>query len=200
MVFFTVHFHKFRLKVLTYTGEYSSKVSSVSGDNTPCRYLVTKIKLLDIFIDLCYHISMLIRKGYKFRLKLREGEDAKLRQFAGCCRFVWNKGLEYQDNLFRDKNCSLLSKTRLLNLLSDMKREFPFLDDVHSQILQQTLIDLNLAYQNFFRKLKKIQNEDFSEGEKSGYPQFKRKFQQDSFRFPQGFKITNRQIYLPKLG
>ncbi|WP_410269518.1 helix-turn-helix domain-containing protein, partial [Desulfosalsimonas sp.] len=45
---------------------------------------------------------MLIRKGYKFRLKLRDVEKQKFAQFAGCCRFAWNKALAVQDERFRD--------------------------------------------------------------------------------------------------
>ncbi|MFP4168693.1 MAG: RNA-guided endonuclease InsQ/TnpB family protein [Desulfonatronovibrionaceae bacterium] len=136
--------------------------------------------------------TMIIRKGYKFRLKLQDGDKQQFSQFAGCCRFVWNKALAMQDGLFLDENEKLLPKTKLLNLLAEWKQEHPFLKDSHSQILQQTLIDLDRAYQNFFRRLKN--------GEAPGYPRYKKKFVHDSFRFPQGFRIENRHVYLPKLG
>jgi putative transposase len=135
---------------------------------------------------------MLIRKGYKFRLKTTADQEQILSQFAGCCRFVWNKALALQDELFQAESEKMLSKTKLLNLLPEWKQEHPFLKESHSQILQQTLIDLDRAYQNFFRRLKN--------GEDSGYPRFKKKFMHDSFRFPQGFKVKGRHIYLPKLG
>lgn len=66
---------------------------------------------------------MLVRKGYKFRLKLRDVEKQKFAQFAGCCRFAWNKALAVQDERFRDENAKLLSKTKLLNLLPDWKHK-----------------------------------------------------------------------------
>ncbi|WP_028575467.1 RNA-guided endonuclease InsQ/TnpB family protein, partial [Desulfonatronovibrio hydrogenovorans] len=135
---------------------------------------------------------MLIRRGYRFRLKLRDGDEQKFVQFAGCCRFVWNKALTYQDGLFKAEGEKILSKTKLLNLLPEWKNEHPFLREAHSQILQQSLIDLDRAYQNFFRRLK--------QGEDPGYPRYKKKFVHDSFRFPQGFKVEGRHIYLPKLG
>jgi putative transposase len=144
--------------------------------------------------------TMVIRKGYKFRLKLRDGEEQSLKQFAGCCRFVWNKALAVQDELFLDEDKKLLPKTKLLNLLPDWKQEHPFLKGAHSQILQQALIDLGRAYQGVFRRLGKIRAGDFSEGEDPGYPRYKKKFVHDSFRFPQGFRIDSRHVYLPKLG
>ncbi|MFG6374528.1 MAG: helix-turn-helix domain-containing protein [Desulfovibrio sp.] len=36
---------------------------------------------------------MEIRQGFKFRLKPNYLQIVKMRQFAGCCRFVWNKAL-----------------------------------------------------------------------------------------------------------
>ena len=136
--------------------------------------------------------TMLIRKGYKFRLKTCNDEEHKLSQFAGCCRFVWNKALALQDSLFQAEDEKILTKTKLLNLLPEWKSEHLFLKETHSQILQQSLIDLDRAYQNFFRRLK--------QGEDPGYPRYKKKFVHDSFRFPQGFKFENRHVYLPKLG
>lgn len=135
---------------------------------------------------------MLIRKGYKFRLKLKAGEDVKMRQFAGCCRFVWNKALALQDRLLKEENEKLLSRTELLNLLPAWKQEHPFLADVHSQILQQTLIDLDRAFEAFFRRIRNSEN--------PGHPRFKKKWVHDAFRYPQGFKIEGRKIFLPKLG
>ena len=143
---------------------------------------------------------MIIRKGYKFRLKLREGEEQKFAQFAGSCRFVWNKALAMQDGLLRNENGKMLPKTKLLNLLPEWKAEHAFLRQPHSQILQQSLIDLDRAYQGFFGKLKKIRAGNYSEGDDPGYPRYKKKFVHDSFRFPQGFRFENRHIYLPKLG
>jgi len=136
--------------------------------------------------------TMIIRKGYKFRLKLRHGDKQQFTQFAGCCRFVWNKALAVQDGLFQNENEKILPKTKLMNLLPEWKQEHNFLKEAHSQILQQSLIDLDRAYQGFFRRLKN--------GEDPGYPRFKKKFVHDSFRFPQGFRLENRHVYLPKLG
>ena len=67
---------------------------------------------------------------------------------------------------------------------------FPFLADVHSQILQQRLKDLDQAVKRF------------RESETVGFPKFKRRGRDDSFRYPQGFKLDegNSCIYLPKIG
>ncbi|WP_300904985.1 RNA-guided endonuclease InsQ/TnpB family protein, partial [Turicimonas muris] len=69
------------------------------------------------------------------------------------------------------------------------KKKHSFLKECHSQVLQQALKDLEKGYKNFFAKRAK-------------FPRFKKKFQRDSFRFPQGFKIDEdkQRIYLPKIG
>ncbi|MGC1953596.1 MAG: helix-turn-helix domain-containing protein [Gammaproteobacteria bacterium] len=36
---------------------------------------------------------MLIRKGYKYRLQPKPATKQKLAQYAGSCRFAWNKVL-----------------------------------------------------------------------------------------------------------
>ena len=55
-------------------------------------------------------------------------------------------------------------------------------------MLQQKVRDLDIAFKNFF------------EG-RSAFPEQKKKGKSvDSFRFPQGFKIDNRRIFLPKIG
>jgi hypothetical protein len=42
------------------------------------------------------YIGMIIGKGYKFRLNTSPVEEALMRQFAGCSRFIWNKALALQ--------------------------------------------------------------------------------------------------------
>ena len=65
----------------------------------------------------------------------------------------------------------------------------PWLKDCHSQVLQQSLKDLEASFKNFFTK-------------RSDFPKFKRKGEKESFRFPQGCKLEqhNNRIYLPKIG
>jgi IS605 OrfB family transposase len=131
---------------------------------------------------------MLIRKGFRFRLKANRFQDAKLLKFAGCNRFVWNMALSIQkERLANDLSC--LSYARLCNMLVDMKSEFPFLKEVHSQTLQQTLKNLGRAIKDAFDK-----------SSPKKFPKFKKRGVDDGFRFPQGFKLNDNVIYLPKIG
>jgi putative transposase len=136
---------------------------------------------------------MLIRKAYKFRLKANRDTERKLSQFAGCTRYVWNKVLALQ-NEHRKSEEKLLSKSAMIKLLPEWKKEpdTSFLGDVHSQILQQKIIDLDKAIQDSFRK--------GTDSARKQWPRFKKKGQHDSFRYPQGFKIHGNAVYLPKIG
>jgi len=72
--------------------------------------------------------------------------------------------------------------------LPAMKQFFPFLGLLPSQTLQQSLMDLDRAFVNFF------------EG-RAKYPIFKRRGRGDpGLRWPQGVDINGRCLWLPKLG
>ena len=133
---------------------------------------------------------MEIRQGFKFRLKPKVQQIAKMRQFAGCCRLVWNRALALEKETYEETG-KRLGYNKLAGLLVEWKKEdvTAFLKDAHSQILQQTLRNLDKAYLNFFEKRAKL-------------PKFKKKGLNDSFSYPQGFKIdgNNSLIYLPKIG
>ena len=92
---------------------------------------------------------MIIRKGYRFRLNTSPADEALMRQFAGCSRFLWNKALALQKGRLDDKQ-SCLSYNKLANMLPAWKKEHPFLADAPSQALQQTLKALDKAIKEAF--------------------------------------------------
>src|ERR1035438_10366621 len=120
-------------------------VSKCCFSKTCFRYLVTKTKWtwrlktqcrpvlisLVLVIDQVYNMSMMIRKAFKYRLKTKPEDELLLRQFAGSCRFVWNKALALQkERLDQGERC--LSYNKLAVLLPGWKMDFPFLKEVHS--------------------------------------------------------------------
>lgn len=129
---------------------------------------------------------MLIRRSYYFQLKPNASQRTQLSQFAGCCRMVWNKGLELQ-KLRLDQQQRPISYAETCTELLGWKQEFPFLQEVHSQPLQQAVKNLDRAMKDGLSKEK-------------GMPKYKKKGQRDSFRYPQGTKLDDDKIYLPKIG
>jgi len=131
---------------------------------------------------------MQIRKGYKYRLKTNRVTGAQFVCFAGACRFVWNKMLAMNEGRYL-AGVPRLSYHDAAGLLTLWKQseEYGWLNSVHSQVLQQCLIDLERAYTNLFAG-------------RAAPPQYRKKFLADSFRYPQGFKLDGRKVYLPKIG
>ena len=131
---------------------------------------------------------MLRLQAFQFE-GMPNGEQLRnLRQFAGSCRFVYNKALALNRERYEKKE-QRLGYAKLCALLPHWKLEHPFLSDVPAQALQQALKNLERAYANFFQK-------------RAGFPKFKKKGQPQSFRIPQGFEVDNQngRIKLPKLG
>ena len=80
--------------------------------------------------------------------------------------------------------------------LTMLKRELPWLKEADSTSLQATLQDLDTAFQNFFRRVKR--------GDKPGYPRFKSKHDhRQSYKSKcvgANIKVLDKAVQLPKLG
>ena len=131
---------------------------------------------------------MLRRQAFLFELMTNGQETRHLRQFAGSCRFVYNKALAINTQRYERKE-KRLGYAELCALLPSWKKEHPFLSEVPAQALQQALKNLERAYTNFFEK-------------RADRPKFKKKGQRESFRIPQGFRLDNPngRVEVPKMG
>ncbi|WKS97551.1 RNA-guided endonuclease InsQ/TnpB family protein [Gallibacterium anatis] len=132
---------------------------------------------------------MQLRKAFKFEIMPNGSQIRRIKQFCGCSRFVFNRALAWQNEQYEQDNSFKFSYTKIANLLPQWKKELPWLKECHSQVLQQSLKDLENAFKNFFQK-------------RSDFPKFKKKGLKERFRFPQGCKLEqqNNRLYLPKIG
>ncbi len=124
---------------------------------------------------------MLIQKAFQYELRPDGATRRAFSRFAGAKRFVWNKAL---------KQPKWLGRFKMNPILKSWKQETPWLYEIHSQVLQSAIVDLDKAFKNFFEK-------------RAERPTEKKKGKcADSFRYPQGFKIEegNNRLYLPKIG
>jgi len=134
-------------------------------------------------------------KAFKFRFYPDSEQVSLLNHFFGSARFVFNQTLNYSINHYKSKETQLtddygdlivlkndnfksLSSTDRINYIKELKLNNPWLHEVSSIVLQQSIINLNNAYNNFFKKCK---NKSNYKG-KLGYPQFKKKHHRQSFR------------------
>ena len=131
-------------------------------------------------------------QAFKFELMPNGEQQRHMRRFAGACRFVFNKALAVQ-KANHEVGEKFIGYGGMAKHLTEWRNgtETPWLKDAPVHPLQQSLKDLERAYQNFFAK-------------RARFPRFKRKAQRDSFRYPDAkqFKLdaSNGRIFLPKLG
>ena len=131
---------------------------------------------------------MLIQRSYQYELIPNGEQVRKLKQFCGCCRFVFNKGLE-EVKKYYETTGHFLNYIQLAAFLPKWKQDCDWLKDCNAQVLQQSMKNLSRALMNF------------SAG-RANFPRFKAKGRKDSCRFPQSVKSdqNNNRIYLPKIG
>lgn len=144
-----------------------------------------------------WKVVKLINKAYLCPLYPNKDQRDQIEKTFGACRWVWNLALETKKAAWEYEKKSL-SCTDLCKQLTVWKKTVaPWLYEVSNAALQQSLRDLDKAYQNFFRRVKR--------GEKPGYPKRKsRRASRQSYRVPCGVKgievLDERHIKLPKLG
>lgn len=127
----------------------------------------------------------------KVRLYPNREQEELIQKTFGCCRYVYNHFLALRKETYETSG-QTLNFFACSNKLTELKKDLPWLSEVDSQALQQTLRNLDRAYQNFFRRVK--------QGGVPGYPQFKRKSDnRKSYRTTKA-TIQNGGIKLPKLG
>ncbi|MDD8164964.1 transposase [Escherichia coli] len=129
-------------------------------------------------------------QAFKFQLRPGGQQECEMRRFAGACRFVFNRALARQNENHEVGN-KYIPYGKMASWLVEWKNatETQWLKDSPSQPLQQSLKDLERAYKNFFQN-------------RAAFPRFKKRGQNDAFRYPQGVKLDqeNSRIFLPKLG
>ncbi len=127
-------------------------------------------------------------KAFKFRLYPKTTQAIDIKKACGSRRFIYNWGLNLKTTEYQKGN--KLSAIDLANKLPELKLELPWLKDINSQSLQNTLRDLDIAFTRFFKKQAK-------------FPTFKKKHKsKESFHVPQHFKINQYEkfILIPKVG
>ena len=133
-------------------------------------------------------------KTFRYRIYPSKAQETQLNLQLELCRWVYNKTLETRKNAFEVEG-KLLGYYDTAPLLPVWKLEKPELKKVHSQVLQNVQIRVDLAYKSFFRRVKA--------GEEPGYPRFKGRGWYDSMTFPQygnGCKLDGSQLNLSKIG
>ncbi|MBI3961295.1 MAG: IS200/IS605 family element transposase accessory protein TnpB [Deinococcus sp.] len=135
-----------------------------------------------------------MRKAYQYRVSPTKSQQRLLDQVLEECRWLYNETLALRKRAWEEQQATLrLYETQAL--LPGWKAARPTLKIVHSQVLQNVQVRVDLALQAFLRRVKA--------GEQPGYPRFKGRGRYDSLTYPQygnGFKVAGGQLDVSKIG
>ena len=133
-------------------------------------------------------------KTFKYRIFPTTAQETLLDRMLEECRWLYNKILETRKNSYEQQGVSL-GNYDTMTMIPGWKKERPSLKLVHSMVLQNVNVRVELAFQAFFRRVKA--------GEEPGYPRFKSYGRYDSMCYPQygnGVKLVDNVLNLSKIG
>jgi putative transposase len=149
-------------------------------------------------------------KSYKYRLYPTDKQAMMLQWTLDRCREIYNAALaERRDayeihvkrhpSYFDEDTRKSLTKEQVISYntqavqlpqIKEIREEY---QELHSQVLQDTLRRVDKGMKAFFRRVKA--------GQTPGYPRFQGKGRYDSFCYPQvGFSLENGKLILSKIG
>ena len=130
-------------------------------------------------------------KAYKYKLKTTVKQRKMLLNHFGCCRYIYNWGLERKINQYKTDKKSL-SYVALAKELTQLKQQenTKWLQNVSNECLQQSLRHLEDAFKRFFK-------------EKKGFPNFKKRGRcKEACKFVRSLQIdfSLHRVKLPIIG
>lgn len=96
-------------------------------------------------------------RAIKYRIYPNKGQEVLITKTFGCCRKVWNLMLSERQSTYKNEGKTVKPTP------AKYKTDFPYLREVDSLALANVQLDLEEAYQQFFRV------------KGTGYPKFKSK-------------------------
>ena len=132
----------------------------------------------------------LIKRTYRFRLYPTDHQKDLIEKTLGCSRQVYNEFLSICKKEYERDHNYIINKYELIKLLPEYKNKYPYLKEVDSIALQQSVIHLFEAFRNFFRH-----NSDF--------PVFKKKkndYGYITMNINNSIRIMGNEIQIPKIG
>ena len=132
----------------------------------------------------------LIKRTYRFRLYPNEHQKDLIEKTLGCSRWVYNEFLSICKKEYEKDHNYKINKYELIKLLPEYKKKYPYLKEVDSIALQQSVIHLFEAYRNFFQHI-------------SEFPVFKKKkndYGYITMNINNSIRIIGNEIQIPKIG
>ena len=131
-----------------------------------------------------------VKRTYRFRIYPNPSQKELIEKTLGCSRQVYNDFLSMCIESYEVDHNRIVNKYDLIKLLPEYKNTFPYLKEVDSVALQQTVIHLYDAYMNFFRH-------------NAAFPKFKKKkndYGYTTMNINNSIRFIEDDIQIPKLG
>ncbi len=131
-------------------------------------------------------------KVLRYRLYPTKAQKTEMVKTLELCRWTYNETLALRKNAWESeqKNIGYYDSKKMIPI---WKKDKPELKNVHSQVLQEVVKRVDLAFHSFFRRVK--------DGETLGYPRFKGYGRYDSVTYTQsGFELNDSRLLLSKIG
>jgi len=127
-------------------------------------------------------------KAVKVRLYPNKEQQQIISSQIGGVRYVYNRALALRKFAYSKFGIKISKFTLIKHITKLKKREkTSWLKEIDSQAIQQSITNMDKAYQHFFKG--------------GGYPKFKsRHHSRQSYHYPQRVKIEKNRVYLPKVG
>lgn len=131
-----------------------------------------------------------MNKTFEYRIYPNAEQEVFLQKTFGCCRYVYNKVLAMRQEEYAQTGKSKHINFYMTQIPVWKQTDAPWLSEVDSAALQQSLRNLDKAYRNFFRSPSKV-----------GFPKFKSKHVgRKSYHTNKVKIIDSKHVKLPKLG
>ena len=124
-------------------------------------------------------------KAFKYKISPTNEQAELINKHIGSARFVFNLALECKQMAYAGSKVNL-SCFDLVKQLPELKKECEWLKEVNSQSLQQSIVNLDVAFTKFFKG-------------QADFPNFKKKSTaKQSFNIPQNVILKNDKLIIPK--
>jgi putative transposase len=114
-----------------------------------------------------------MHKAFKYRLYPTAAQETAMKAILEECRWLYNHFLDERKTVYEQTGHSPSLYEQNLSL-PGLKQQRPGLAKVHSQVLQNVAVRVDLAMGAFFRRVRAGEKEP-------GYPRFRGKGRYDSF-------------------
>ncbi|WP_424098868.1 RNA-guided endonuclease InsQ/TnpB family protein [Moorena producens] len=150
-----------------------------------------------------------MRLAYQYRLKPTKYQQTKIEHWLSMLCAQYNYLLAARFRWYEENRCSINACPLVCHLpelrdnpdyysqkktLPDLKKTHPWYKDIHSQVLQDVVKRVKLAFDRFIK--------GDSNGKRSGRPRFKKQYRYRTFTYPQMKEgcLEDNLINLPKIG